>query len=94
MFSSVSFINGRIGLNHTIVGIPASFNFCKTSNRSDVVDTAGSKTLQSSSSYVVIVISTTHFDFSFISLSRSISLNILDDFVWTLTPNPYLLIIS
>ena len=88
ILSSVSLIKGRIGVNHTTVGIPASLSFFSTSKRSLVVLTFGSIFLHKSSSYVVKVICTTHFVLSFIFLSRSRSLRILFDFVMTVNPKP------
>ncbi len=89
-FSSLSLINGKIGESHTTVGIPASRKVFSTSNRSAVVLTFGSIFLHKSSSYVVMVICTTHFVFSFIFCRRSKSRRIRLDFVITVKPNPYL----
>ncbi len=88
MFSLVSLMNGRMGLSQTMVGILASCNICKASNRSLVVLTFGSSFLHSSSSYVVSVICTTHLVFSLMDLSRSKSLSTLFDFVITEKPKP------
>ena len=48
--SAVSLINGRIGVSHTTVGIPASLHFIRTLMRSLVVETSGSIFLHKSSS--------------------------------------------
>ena len=47
MLSAVSLINGRIGVSHTTVGIPASLHFIRTLMRSLVVETSGSMPVHS-----------------------------------------------
>ena len=72
-------------------------NVCNTKRRIEVLEemqTFGSKIELSLSSYVVSVISTTHFAFLLISSSRSMSSSILSDLVCIASPKPYLLIIS
>ena len=64
-----------------MVGIPSSLRIRSTSALRPVVQTFGSMILQSSSSYVVSVMDTTHFVFRLILFNKSRSHRIKSDFV-------------